>query len=124
MIVNLNHSLPFYIDLYNDAVCGAVKKFPFLCNSTETEVAETGVVHNIIYEKGMFVFLEQDHEELLVGQIKLILAHRNSAVYFVVEPKQLLQVFDLGLYVLVHDEAPAQFRCLPVAELHDVVPLH
>jgi hypothetical protein len=123
-VVNLSHSLPFHIDLYNDNVTDAVRKFPYLCNSTETEVAETGVVHNITYEKGMFVFLKHDHEELLVGQIKLILAYRNNDVFFVVEPKQILQVFDMGLYVLAHDKSPAPFHCLPVAELRDMVPLH
>ncbi|KAL7870559.1 hypothetical protein SRHO_G00080560 [Serrasalmus rhombeus] len=48
----------------------------------------------------MYVVIGSDEEGLLVGEIKLILVHCDSQVYFVVERRQAVQLVHLGVYSL------------------------
>ena len=122
-VISLTCAMPFHFDIYSVENNKAVRSNPFLTNSTATEVADVAVVDSIKYEKGMFVVIRRELENLHVGSIKLILAC-NQAIYFVTEPKCTSFDFDMGVYVIVTDDEPYQYQCIAITDLLDKKPLH
>jgi hypothetical protein len=121
--LEVKNGLSFHLDLYNQNIRNAVKKFPQfnLCDKTLTSDCVT--LNNITYCKGSYVLLKRENEQLICGEIKMILVHDSSSIHLVVVQKQTKHLIDMGLYEVL-DECEELWNCVGIFELLDIIPLN
>lgn len=60
----------------------------------------------------MYVVMGNDEDGLQMGEMKLILVHCYSSVYFVLERQQAVQLVDLGIHCLTGVAKDSKLICI------------
>ena len=122
--VSFDQGLPFHHELHSQKVAAAVNSFAELCNSGRTLVTESIVVNDISYRMGMYVFIKRE-EQLVCGEIKLILIHDCNSPFLVTSVRSTRFLSDVGLHDICSTEAETDiWICTPVHQLLDLYPLN
>lgn len=84
----------FFLGDYKDNIRKSVAHLMF--EPENTLIAHEATVKGTKYKKNMFVLIDESEDGLVVGKIKVILIHRDSAVHFFVEKYLALRLPNLG----------------------------
>lgn len=69
----------------------------------------------------MLIVIDDDDEGLVTGKIKVVLVHKDSAVYFIAEKYHALRIPDMGVYSLTLMQR--SYCCINQENLLDYYPL-
>lgn len=123
--VSVVNGLPFHYDLHNQNVMDAVKPFQFLHNSKHTLVTDSITVNAINYNSGMYVTSHREGEQLICGEIKLILVHENTNPFLVTLPRKTKFLTDVGLHEICANESETVvWNCIAISLLLDLYPMN
>lgn len=86
-----------------------------------TVIAHEVTVTGTTYKKNMFIVIDNSEEGLLMGKIKLILIHRDSAVHFVADKYLAVRLPDIGVHCLT--QTLEKYYCVNQENLLDYYPL-
>ena len=109
----------FFSDDYNDIIKEAVAHYNFV--STNTLISNEVTVKGKQYRKNMLIVTDDDDEGLVTGKIKVVLVHKDSAVYFIAEKYHALRIPDMGVYSLTLMQR--SYCCINQENLLDYYPL-
>jgi hypothetical protein len=121
--VEVNGAVPFHANLCNKNVLDSIQNCNELLDSSSKQVCESASVNNILYDKGMHVFVCRDEDQLMSGEIKMILIQNTTEAFFVLELKNTRYVANLGLLEVV-DSRHDIWKCIAAEDLMDLVPLN
>ena len=89
--------------------------------STNTLISNEVTVKGKQYRKNMLIVTDDDDEGLVTGKIKVVLVHKDSAVYFIAEKYHALRIPDMGVYSLTLMQR--SYCCINQENLLDYYPL-
>jgi len=117
--VSVERGTQFFSDDYNDVIIEAVAHHNF--ESTNTLIANEVTVKGTKYKKNMLIVIDDDDEGFVTGKIKVVLIHKDSAVYFIAEKYHALRIPDMGVYSLTLMQR--SYCCINQENLLDYYPL-
>jgi len=80
------------------------------------------VYRGIDYHSSMYIVIEKQSRDLLLGEIQAIFLHA-AQVHFVVYTQFAQYLPDFGVYHLCSDVNERQYKCIAISTLHNHVPL-
>lgn len=86
-----------------------------------TLIANEVTVRGTKYRKNMIIMIKHDDEGLVTGKIKLVLVHKDSAVYFLAEKYHALRIPDMAVYSPTL--MPRSYCCINQENVLDYYPL-
>jgi len=118
-VIVVEKATAFFSSDYSDSIRESVANYDF--GPENTLIAHEATVKGTKYQKNMYVVLTKNEDGLEVGKIKMILTHKNSAVYFIAEKFKALCMHDVG----VHCVTPIKncYCCVNQEDLLDYYPL-
>uniref|UniRef100_A0A3P8S3X7 Uncharacterized protein n=1 Tax=Amphiprion percula TaxID=161767 RepID=A0A3P8S3X7_AMPPE len=109
----------FYLEDYNNNIRESVAHHTF--EPENTLIAREVIVKGTKYKKNMFIMIDNGEEGLTLGKIKVILIHRDSAVYFITEKHLAVRLLDIGVHCLTLSQK--RYCCVNQENLLDYYPL-
>jgi hypothetical protein len=86
-------------------------------------MTESAVVDDITYKTGRFVFIKRDDDQLVCGEIKLILIHDCVSPFLITSLRSTRFRSDVGIYEICPTDIEADmWICVPISELLDLYP--
>ncbi len=110
---------PFFSGDYNDDIREAVAQHHF--EAVNTLIAHEVVVKGTKYKKNMFIVINDEDKGLVIGKIKVIVIHKDSAVYFIAEKYYGMRYPDMGVYSFTLMQK--SYSCVNHENLLDYYPL-
>lgn len=109
----------FYLGDYNNNIRESVAHHTF--EPENTLIAHEVSVKGTKYKKNMFIVIDNGEEGLVMGKIKVILIHRDSAVYFIIEKYLAVRLPHIGVHCLTQSQK--RYCCVNQENLFDYYPL-
>jgi hypothetical protein len=122
--VEIQNGLPLHIELYDQRIRDAVEVYSELTDASRSQICERAVVDNIVYEKGMYVFLDREEGHPVCGEIMYIISHHSIGQFVLAIRRKIQFLPDLGIYSILQQGITNDlWTCVPFNSLLDLLPL-